>query len=343
MLTLFFFSPTIKSHPSRHGRIRQNKGFGSVEFLLIATPLLMLGMGSLEASYWYIARQASSLALLEAARAAATNHANPNTIEQAFEKALHPLFVPVGNYPDPAARMQAYFNRLKKKTGLAPWRIVIQSPSQADFIDFQRKDLLIAQQTGLPAIDNNYQYEQYLRTGTGNYSGNHIFQANTLQIELTYPYQALIPGMGQLFKLLAGKQQNYGNQLMRQGILPIKQTLSISMQSHPVLWPAEAGGKVLYSHTLLSGNGLGSQQAGNLPACTGLWCKPGTSQNPPVATLPDTTLPNPSQASVPSSQQVPASKETSNKNPATPEEPLPEEEISVDGQDPACDVTLCCT
>ncbi|MFA5703487.1 MAG: TadE family protein [Advenella sp.] len=343
MLTLFFFPPTIKSPLPKQGHANKNKGFGSVEFLLVATPILMLGMGSLEASYWYIARQASSLALLEAARTAATNHANPHTIELAFEKALHPLFSPTGNFPDPAARMQSYFNSIKKKTGQAPWRIVIQSPDQADFIDFQRKDLSIAQQTGLPAIDNNYQYEQYQRTGTGNYSGNNIFQANTLQIELTYPYQPLIPGISQLFKVLVGNGKDYDRQLMNQGILPIKQTLSISMQSHPVLWPVEPGGKVLYSHTSMPISGIGKPQTGNLQTCTGLWCGTTASNGTHTPTRPDTTPPNHQPVPAPNNPQIPESKKTGGNTPSTPEEALPEEKISVEGQDPACDVNLCCT
>lgn len=343
MLTLFFFSPPIKNHLPKHGHTKKNKGFGSVEFLLVATPLLMLGMGSLEASYWYITRQASSLALLEAARVAATHHANPHKLEQAFEKALQPLFAPAGQYPDPAARMMAYFNTIKKKTGQAPWRIVIKSPDQTDFIDFQRKDLLIAQQTGLPAIDNNYQYEQYLRTGTGKYSGHNIFQANTLQIELTYPYQALIPGIGQLFRMLAGNGPAYDTQLMSQGLLPIKQTLSISMQSHPVLWSIEPGGKVLYSHGPLPENGIFNPQTNNMQNCAGLWCGPLNSKAQPSPTAPGNTMPSAQQAPAPNDPQVPPGQDTGNSPPASPKEPLPEDEISVDAQDPACGVSLCCT
>ncbi|MFV9475202.1 TadE/TadG family type IV pilus assembly protein [Advenella sp. RU8] len=332
----------IKSHLPKHGQTKNNKGFGSVEFLLVAAPLLMLGMGSIEASYWYITRQASSLALFEAARAAATSHANPQNIEQAFEKALQPLFVPAGNFTSPSARMLAYFSSIQKKTGLAPWRIVIKNPNQADFIDFQRKDLPISQQTGLPAIDNNYQYEQHQRSGTGTFSGHNIFQANTLQIELTYPYRALIPGLGQLFRLLADNQQDYDKQLMRQGILPIKQTLSISMQSHPVLWPVEANGKVLYSHTPASGNGIDSSHTQGMPTCSGLWCELNT--RPIDAPIPsETTLPDNPLNTIPDNQQVPSPNETGNNSPTASNEPLPEEGISVDGKDPACGVTLCCT
>lgn len=332
MLTLFFFSKTNNRHISKSAHIQQNKGFGSVEFLLVATPLLLLGMGSLEASYWYITRQAGSLALLEAARAAATNHASPHSLEQAFEKALRPLFVPAGKYPDPAARMQAYFNRVSQKTGQAPWRIIIQSPSQADFIDFQQKDLPISQQTGLPAINSNYQYEQYLRAATGQFSGNTIFQANTLQIELTYPYQTLIPGLGQLVKMLSGKAPTYHNQLTSQGFLPIKQSLSISMQSHPVLWPTEPTAKVLYSHSLSGGRNRASQHTGSEQTCIGLWCGQKTTTSAPDL-----------QNTLPGSQQGGAGKETGGQAPSTQNEAVPENEILIDEQDPACGISLCCT
>ncbi|NLY63672.1 MAG: pilus assembly protein [Alcaligenaceae bacterium] len=347
MLTLFFFHFT-KTGRQKNRQIQQRKngkqsGLGSVEFLLIAAPVLLLGLGSIETAYWYISRQAGNLALLEAARSAATHHGNPASIEQAFEKALFPLFASSGSFAGPQQRMQAYFASVTQKTGLTPWRIVIQSPTQADFNHFKRSDLAISQQTGLPAIDNNYQYEQYQRMGKAIQSGRNIYQANTLLLELTYAYKPLVPGVSQLFKMLAGNTSDYARQLQANGMLPIKHSLSVSMQSHPVLWPASASGKVIYAHDSQLARTTGSILQKN-DACAGLWCN---NPLPPAAGTPQAGLPH-SPASgnaIPGTDTQRNTGTQGNTDTVSSEQQSGQspEETLLEQNDPACGVTLCCT
>lgn len=348
MLTLFFFH-FPKTGRQKNRQIPQRKtgkqsGLGSVEFLLIAAPVSLLGLGSVETAYWYISRQAGNLALLEAARSAATHHGNPASIERAFEKALLPLFASSGSFSGPQQRMQAYFASVTQKTGQTPWRIVIQSPSLADFNYFKRSDLAISQQTGLPAIDNNYQYEQYQRMGQAIQSGRNIYQANTLQLELTYAYKPLVPGVSQLFKMLAGNTSAYANQLQANGMLPIKHSLSVSMQSHPVLWPASTSGKVIYAHDSQLAHTTGDILQKN-DACAGLWCN---NPLPPASGMPQTGLPNsPGTGNTTPGTNTQGNTSTTQGNTGTvsseQQTGQSPEEILLEQNDPACGVTLCCT
>ena len=62
-----------------------------IEFLLVALPLFLLGVGVIEVTRWAVARQAISYALFEAARAGAITGGDSRAIQLAFERALIPL------------------------------------------------------------------------------------------------------------------------------------------------------------------------------------------------------------------------------------------------------------
>src|SRR5690554_4917293 len=104
------------------------RGQGSVEFLLAVPIVLLLGLGSLEAIHWFFARQAVSNALMQAGRAAITQHARPDILDAAFIEAMLPVFVA----PSPAetrARLERAMARREQATGLPAWRMEILSPS----------------------------------------------------------------------------------------------------------------------------------------------------------------------------------------------------------------------
>src|SRR3546814_15126512 len=74
-------------------------GASLIEFSVVAVPILLLGLGSVDIASWFFTRQAVSLALLEAGRAGIVSHAHPQTMITAFEPHLLPPF--------PAASKQA--------------------------------------------------------------------------------------------------------------------------------------------------------------------------------------------------------------------------------------------
>ncbi len=252
--------------------VRQS-GASLIEFSVVSVPILLLGLGSIEISQWFFHKQAVSLALLEAGRAAVTQHANPATIEAAFEQALLPL-VPAAGADTARQRLDAALDQRRRATGAQPWRIEVISPPASAFNDFHDPTLAVSRQTGLPAINNNYIAEQDQRRrsqgwpgGRGPESGLTILQANTLVLRLTYLHEPVLPGMKGLIRMLGTPNKAYAaNAMALGGYLPIVQDVTMVMQSHPVSWPLPSNGKVVgqqaQSHTA----------AGPSPSCQGMWC-----------------------------------------------------------------------
>lgn len=235
------------ARPPRGGQ----NGQGAVEFLLAAVPVLLIGLGSIEAIHWYFARQAVSLALSQAARAATTQNAHPQVLDQAFRQALLPLHAG----PTPAASQARLHNAIARRehaTGLPAWRIHIVSPSAATFSDFASHDPDLPSQ-GRAVIDNDYLHERHQarlgqgwQHGRGPLSGQNTLEANTLVVHLTWLHAPLLPGVRQLLKQLAPADNRYGSLAMaRAGYLPMNRQLSFVMQSHPIAWQMPAHGRVV--------------------------------------------------------------------------------------------------
>ena len=228
-----------------------------VEFLVVALPLIFAAMASYEASRWYMAREAVSLALLEAGRAGSVNHARPQAIEDAFLDALAPLYAPAGAFLSPRARMLHQQNQFEQDSGQLAWDIVITHPDVAEFADFMQKDLPIAVKTGNPAINNNYQHRQHQQYPRGPASGSTIYDANTLQLQARYLYVPVVPGMRTLLRTVFGAISASGSPLATHGAMPISAAITIEMQSHPVLWLSEETPHVHYKQRNAFANSSG--------------------------------------------------------------------------------------
>jgi len=269
--------------------LTRQHGFAMVEFLVVALPLMFATMASYEASRWYMAREAVSLAMLEAGRAGSVKHARPQAIEDAFLDALAPLYAPAGAFRSPRARMLHQQQRFEQDSGQLAWDIVITHPNVAEFADFMQKDLPIAVETGNPAINNNYQHRQHQQHPRGPASGSTIYDANTLQLQASYLYVPVVPGMRTLLRTVFGAISTSGSPLATQGVLPISAAITIEMQSHPVLWLSEETPHVRYKQRNAFANSSGplrkpttEASAGNGDASGSDASRPAT----PVATLP---------------------------------------------------------
>lgn len=295
--------PALLASPSR--------GMAATEFILVSLPLLLVGLGAFEAARWNLTRQAASLALLEAARAGSVSHADPAAIEDAFRKALQPLGDPSRGLPE----------------GQAPWRIDILSPRAAHFTDFPGPGT-----GGGPTIPHAYQDLQHQRAlasgrpgGRGHASGDTIFGANTLSLRLDYLHVPLVPGMQSLLRQLGAALPDAGfaaQAMRRAGTLPVRQTVSVTMQSSPRGW--RHGGYIIPATRLPTGGpGMPADDLAGSPPCSGIWCDApwaGGSRQPE----PGTTLP-------PALPAVPVGSV-----PAGPD-PLP-----WDDTEQACQAALCC-
>jgi hypothetical protein len=99
---------------------QHQRGATLVEFNLVVIPLLLMGLFIIEAAHWQIVRQFAQVALLDAARAGATAQRRPEAIEHAFRQTFTP--------------QQGAWQRFTARTGLLPWQIEIQQPSNTDYL-----------------------------------------------------------------------------------------------------------------------------------------------------------------------------------------------------------------
>lgn len=314
------------------------QAFSSTEFLLTAIPTLLLGMGGYELTRWHHTRHLLNLALVEAARAGSVHHAMPEQIAHSFEQALNPLFA---SATDPSRQKQRYLQKVEHITQLPAWQIILQSPRHEHFLDFHRKDLDIAQQTGLYAIDNNYQKEQHNRKGLGYLSKESIYEANTLSMSLSYAYEPIVPGMKFLFKQLRHfYTEPYTATMLSHGFLPIQHELSISMQSHPVQWQSTA--KVITSHPITKT--ITANHPTSIPTtdvCHGIWCHSNTQSATTANRMPLPTQPSPSSPS----SNYPSSTAPQGYTPPTEETPSTAgNSTNVQNHNhPLCGISLCCS
>ncbi len=299
-LILFSFCPRYPAlaQPCRPGGVpskttapslARQHGFAMVEFLVVALPLLFAAMASYEASRWYMAREAVSLALLEASRAGSVNHARPQAIEDAFLDALAPLYAPAGTFRSPRERMLHLQKRFEQDSDRLAWDIAITHPNVAEFADFMQKDLPIAVKTGNPAINNNYQHRQHQQYPRGPVSGSTIYDANTLQLQARYLYVPVVPGMRTLLRTLFGAISTSGSPLATHGALPISAAITIEMQSHPVLWLSEETTHVRYKQLSAFANSPGPLRKPTTEASGGNGDAMGSIASDPAT--PNATLP----------------------------------------------------
>ncbi len=252
------------------------RGMAATEFLLVSIPLLLTGLGAFELARWHLARQMVSHALLEGARAGAVSHGNPQAIQAALQRALLPLYGTAGAGSQPVqagARQDAHHTALQARYGLTPWQVEVLSPRAAHFQDFPGPF-----RHGMRTINNSYQREQHQRAlsagypgGMGPASGQTIYAANTLTLDMTYLHTPMVPGLRALLRQMghAAAGNTFASRAMRQaGVLALRQRISIAMQSAPHDWAA--GG---VNNPIGAGPPIPITPVRQLkPGCIGLWC-----------------------------------------------------------------------
>lgn len=318
-------------------RARPQAGAGMVEFSIVALPLLMLGLGSVEASHWFYTRQALSLALLDAGRAAITDHNRAARIITTFETSLRPLYAKAGP-ADTTQRLQQALDSRQSRMQDKPWQIEVLSPSASAYADFSDTGLRIDDASGRPAINNHYLAEQDDRNrkkgwahGQGPVSGQTIYDANTVVLRLSWLHEPRLPMMRPLLRTLGNTHGSYRQRGFAQGYLPMTRQITMLMQSHPVHWHDDPSGKVIYrpendTGTLICRTWLCNTTT-DAPLATFGTSLPGSSDES-ITTSPDLAHPDHSNPTVPAGESRHGDTAA-----GTPE---------VDTNDPACGAVLCC-
>lgn len=326
----------LSSSLSRCVALPPQSGAGMIEFAIATLPVLFLGLGSVELSQWFYTRQAISLALLDAGRAAVTDHNRPARIITAFERALRPLYAS-GSPTGTTQTMRNALSRRQAAMNDAPWKIEVLSPSASTYIDFSDASLRIDGAATRPAINNSYLAEQDRRhrtkgwdDGRGPASGQTIYEANTAVLRLSWLHQPRLPLLKPLLRAMGNPAGSYRQRALANGYLPMTRQITLLMQSHPVHWPDDSGGKVLY----------GPENRGSAQACSGWLCNTGrndSTDNPDLTPIPGLDDSVPAQPGTPA-----APPDHGDGSGGTGGDGSGYPDLVLDPNDPACGVTLCC-
>lgn len=323
--------------PVHRATLPRQRGAGTVEFAIVALPLLLAGLGSIELAQWFYTRQAISVALLDAGRAAITRHNRPDHIIAAFEHALRPLYVSSTRQAGEQRLNRALADR-HRRMNAAPWQIEVLSPSVGAFADFADAQLQVDGAVGKASINNNYLAEQDARyrasgwtNGLGPASGQTIYEANTAVLRLSWLHEPLLPLMVPLLKALGNPQGSYRQQALARGYLPMTRQMTLVMQSHPVQWADSPDGKVIY----------GPETGKLAQPCSGWLC--GTSAPvSPLTPAPPTGLDDISRPAPPDTVQPSAPDDIIDPGAEGTTAHDVHPDLWVDENDPACGITLCC-
>lgn len=225
------------------------QGASSTEFMIAGIVILFIALSAYDLIRAQTLRQLYQNALLEGARAAATHHVDPAQIQKKVNEAMLVWSVNSTNSPKELAQQQRH-DRFTARYQLHPWQVSILSPNAQSFTRYADRRAQREVGTSHSTINQHYQYEHHkglLKMDrpfsfsaqpslTEKYS---ILDANTITLQGVYLYE---PSFLLLRGVIAAASklniaESYTHQALAKGLIPLKVTLSVAAQSHPVQWP----------------------------------------------------------------------------------------------------------
>ena len=239
-----------------------------VEFTVIGPLITLLGLAMLQYGLLYFTKNQYNHASFMAARAGSTSHANIGTIEDAYARALVPLF---GGGTDPVALQASYQRALADVK--AQSRIELLNPTAESYRDFNSPQLQA--RYNLPdskhVIPNS---GQAFRPASviSPLSRQNIQDANLLKLRITTGYRPQVPLVGAIsaryLKWADDGTSTARTALLVAGRIPVVTHVTVQMQSDAIEGPT------------VTSPGMGN---GGAPTDPGM--PPGpTSPPPPCAT-----------------------------------------------------------
>lgn len=203
---------------------RDQRGVAIVETVIALPILLAVILGAIQFGLIYEAKATLNHAALQAARAGAVEHADPDAIRRGLARGLVPLYSPPSSLSGVASTLARVMGDVQTDA-----RIRILNPTQEAFADFG-EDV-----EGVQEIPNDRLHTR--STALGAQSGLNIQDANLLRIEVTYGYELKVPLVNWFITrtLLmfprSGGYDAFEQQLLRRTMLPIVATSTVRMQS----------------------------------------------------------------------------------------------------------------
>ena len=254
----------------------RQRGSAMIEFTIVGPIISLIGLAILQYGMLFFAKNQINHASFMAARAGAMAHADLTEIQEAYARALVPMYGGGQNTADLAASLA------KANLDLATnSRVVILNPTKESFDDWNSPALQTQYNKGSKRVIPNSN-QAYADQSIKPNSGQNIGDANLIKVRITYGFEPKIPLVATIIKLylkwLDTKDDAFHTQLIDAGRIPVVVDATLQMQSDAI-----EGDTV---STPGIGNNGTPTDPGNPPvvsspppSCATMGC---TTKNPPV-------------------------------------------------------------
>lgn len=279
-------SAPVKARP-----LERQRGSAMIEFAVVGPLIALLGLATLQYGVVFFAKNQINYASFMAAREGSFAHADLGAVQQAYVRALAPMYGG-GETPDELAQSAA-----KASADMAGnMQIEMLNPTKESFSEWNDETLQALLKTGSRHVIPNSALAARLKPDDVRASsGQSLQDANLLKLKITHGYLPKVPIVGKLYltylKWADQHNDDFQSHLINDGRIPVVTHITLGMQSdaiepdNPVSIPgAGNGGKP-------ADPGSTPVTQGPPPDCTDLSCRgpaPQPSPDPEPACNPFT-------------------------------------------------------
>jgi hypothetical protein len=215
----------------RSSSVRRQHGSAMIEFVVVGPLLTLLGTTVLQYALMFNAKNMVNHASFLAAREGSVSNANPSSVQQAYARALVPLYGGGRNSRELAEAL-AHAN----VDIAANARIELVNPIQQSFDDWA-DPALATRYGGRRAIPNaNLGFRD--ATTIGATSGQNIQDANLIKLKITHGYELKVPLASTVMQFIMRWNDSgtdpFVTALYAQRRIPLVSHVTLQMQSDPV-------------------------------------------------------------------------------------------------------------
>lgn len=262
-----------------------------IEFAVVGPVLTLLGLALLQYGLLFFAKNGFNHAAFMAARAGAVGNASLSSVQQAYVRALVPLY---GGGRNSAELAEAYARAQADVNGHL--RIELLNPTPESFDDWNDPALQRTLGQGRRVIPNGNQAFKN-PDDIRNRSGQNIHDANLIKLRFTQGYAPQVPLVRQLYsqylKWRDPGTDAFHSQLVAQGRIPVVTHVTLQMQSDAIEpdQPVSMPGRGNSGHPGDPGDAGDAGDAGDPPVvdtpppdCSGSGCAADSSPTNPTTT-----------------------------------------------------------
>ena len=217
-----------------HPRVVRQKGSAMIEFAVVGPIITLLGLATLQYGMLFFAKNQYNHASFMAARAGTTGNANFTKIQDAYTRALIPLFAQGISSAD----LQTAFNAAKTEVATNT-NIEVLNPTAESFADFNDEALQkVLGITGSARVIPNgglaFRHASVVRSN----SGQNIQDANLLKLRITHGFKLKVPLMGLIYSKyltwLDTGANTFNTAMIKDQRVPVVTHVTLQMQSDAI-------------------------------------------------------------------------------------------------------------